>query len=229
MRNLIAPTNHPYRLTGLLLAGLLALASAATANTGTAARDVVIDTSKRLVAALQENRQAIKQDMNTAYRLAEETVIPQLDFERITRWVLGRHWRSASEQQRQRLTNEFRALLTRSYVTAMVAYVDEILEHADNVQFPPARSRQDERTAAVTMLISLASGQQAAVQYQLYLTDSGWKVYDVQIEGISLALTYRSTFSQEIARGGIDGLIASLAERNRRNAPEPLPEVEVKP
>lgn len=225
MRNLIAHTNGRILLTGLLLAALLALASVAAANAPTSARDTVIDTSERLVAALQAQRETIKQDMDTAYRLAEETVIPQLDFPRITRWVLGRHWRSADETQRQRLTDEFRALLTRSYVTAMVSYVDQILEHADNVQFPPARSREEGDNATVAMVIRLASGQQATVQYQLYRNDSGWKVYDVQIEGISLALTYRSTFSEEIARGGVDGLIATLAERNRRNAPEPLPDV----
>lgn len=226
MLKLATHTKGRNLLTGLLLATLFAFAAVATANNApSSARDTVIDTSERLVQALQDNRDAIKQDMNTAYRLAEETVIPQLDFPRITRWVLGRHWRGASEEQRARLTDEFRALLTRSYVTAMVSYVDQILENVDNVQFPPARSREDGDNATVAMLISLASGQQATVQYQLYRNDSGWKVYDVQIEGISLALTYRSTFSQEIARGGIDGLIASLAERNRRNAPEPLPEV----
>lgn len=225
MQNLINPSVYSY----LLFAVLLGLASqtvvATAADTPASARDIVIATSERLVEALQDNKETIKQDIDTAYRLAEETVIPQLDFPRITRWVLGRHWRSASEEQRARLTDEFRTLLIRSYVTAMVSYVDQILELADNVQFPPARSRQDDDTATVTMLMSLASGQQAVVQYQLYLNETGWKVYDVQVEGISLALTYRSTFSQEIARSGIDGLIASLTERNRRNEPEPLPEV----
>lgn len=225
MYSLFIPLLYRHLLIAILLGLALQSAVCASVAASPSARDVVIDTSERLVEALQSQRNAIKQDMNTAYRLAEETVIPQLDFPRITRWVLGRHWRSASEEQRARLTDEFRALLTRSYVTAMVAYVDQILEHSDNVQFPPARSRQEGDNATVAMVINLASGQQATVLYQLYRNDTGWKVYDVQIEGISLALTYRSTFSQEIARGGIDGLIATLTERNRRNEPEPLPEV----
>lgn len=205
----------------LLWPGLLLAAP----ESGTSSRELVITTSKNLVAALQEHKDAIKQDMGMAYRLAEDTVIPQLDFPRITRWVLGKHWRTATDEQRQRLTSEFRTLLIRSYVTAMVTYVDQILQHADNVQFPPERSRQDGDKAVVTMLISQESGQQAVVQYKLYLNEAGWKIYDVQVEGISLALTYRSTFSQEIAQSGIDGLIASLAARNRQAVREPLPEL----
>lgn len=203
-------------LLGLLWQNL----SFAAAASDPSPRDLVITTSQNLISELQQNQDAIKQDMDLAYRLAENTVIPHLDFPRITRWVLGKHWRAATEDQRQRLTSEFRALLTRSYVSAMVTYVDQILQHAENVQFPPERSRQDGDAAVVTMLISLENGKQAAVQYQMTRTDGGWKIYDVQVEGISLALTYRSTFSQEIAQAGIQGLIASLAERNRQARPE---------
>lgn len=208
-------------LFGLLWSGLAPAAIGSAPDP----REQVIATSNDLIAALQKNQAAIKQDMELAYRLAEDTVIPQLDFPRIARSVMGKHWRAATDDQRQRLTSEFRTLLIRSYVSAMVTYVDQILQHADNVQFPPERSRQDGDTAVVTMLISLESGKQVAVQYQMYRTEGEWKIYDVQIEGISLALTYRSTFSQEIAQAGVEGLIASLAERNRQAGPEPLPSV----
>lgn len=208
-------------LFGLLWSGLAPAAIGSAPDP----REQVIATSNDLIAALQKNHAAIKKDMNLAYRLAENTVIPHLDFARIARSVMGKHWRTATDDQRQRLTGEFRTLLIRSYVSAMVTYVDQILQHANNVQFPPERSRQDGDTAVVTMLISLESGQQAAVQYQMYRTDGEWKIYDVQIEGISLALTYRSTFSQEIAQAGIEGLIATLTERNRQARPEPLPTV----
>ena len=200
----------------LMLMGLLWHApAAASADPAPSARELVVSTAEEFIEALQMNKDAIKQDANLAYRLAEDTVIPHLDFERITRSVLGKHWLSASATQREQLTREFRALLTHSYVAAMVTYSDQILQHADNVQFPPGRSRQDGDKALVTMLIELEGGKQVAVQYQMHLSDAAWKIYDVQIEGISLALTYRSTFSQEIAQAGIDGLIASLAARNR--------------
>lgn len=197
----------------------------AAAATAAPPRDLVITTSNKLIQGLQEHKDSIKQDMDLAYRLAEDTVIPQLDFPRIARWVLGKHWRAATAAQRERLTSEFRTLLIRAYVTAMVTYVDQILQHADNVQFPPERSHQTDDTATVTMLIQLESGKQVAVQYEMYRNKAGWKIYDVQVEGISLALTYRSTFSQEIAQKGIDELIVSLATRNREAAREPLPEL----
>ncbi|MFN2308879.1 MAG: phospholipid-binding protein MlaC [Gammaproteobacteria bacterium] len=210
----------------LLLIVLLGLAAQpAAASAPDSPREVIIGTSERLITALQAQHDTLKQDLATAYRLAEETVLPHVDFPRMTRWVLGRHWRAASEEQRARLTEEFRALLTRSYVTAMVTYVDQILDQAENVQYPPARSRQEGDMATVTMLISQQDGQQAVVQYQMYLSDTGWKVYDLQVEGISLALTYRSTFSEEISRSGIDGLIASLTARNQREIVEPLPDL----
>jgi phospholipid transport system substrate-binding protein len=163
--------------------------------------------------------------MNVAFLLAERTVIPHIDFERITRWVSGRHWRSASPEQQQRLTRAFQEMLTRSYVTAMVTYVDQILANANNVDYPASRSRQDDRNAVVTMLIKLENNRSAVVQYQMYLSDDGWKIYDVIAEGVSLAITYRSTFTQEVSQGGIEGLIASLEARNAANEAEPLPEV----
>jgi phospholipid transport system substrate-binding protein len=185
----------------------------------------VIAAGDKLVLALQDQRDAVKQDMDVAFHLADNTVIPHIDFERITRWVAGRHWRDATPEQQKRLTKAFQELLTRSYVTAMVTYVDQILANADNVEYPPSRSRQDERNAMVTMLIKLENNQTAVVQYQMYLSDDGWKIYDVVAEGVSLAITYRSSFTQEINQGGIEGLIASLEARNKVNDIEPLPKV----
>ena len=196
----------------------------AWANTPSA-REVVMTAGDQLVLGLQEQRDAIKQDIAVAYRLAERTVIPHIDFERITRWVSGRHWRDATPEQQQRLTKAFQELLTRSYVTAMVAYVDQILSNADNVEYPASRTRQDDRNAVVTMLIRMENNQNAVVQYQMFLSDDGWKIYDVIVEGVSLAITYRSTFTQEISRGSIDGLIASLAARNAANEVQALPEI----
>ena len=213
-------------MTARTLGCLLIMLFQTMAWAGTpSAREVVMTAGDQLILALQDQREAVKQDMAVAYRLAESTVIPHIDFERITIWVSGRHWRGATPDQQQRLTAAFQELLTRSYVTAMVTYVDQILANADNVEYPASRSRQDERNAVVTMLIKLANNQSAVVQYQMYLSDDGWKIFDVVAEGVSLAITYRSTFTQEISRGGIEGLIASLDARNRANEVQALPEV----
>ncbi|MCA1804378.1 MAG: ABC transporter substrate-binding protein [Xanthomonadaceae bacterium] len=212
------------RLSVLLILMWLQTASGSHAA-APSARDMVIQAGDRLVLALQDQREAVQQDMDVAFQLAENTVIPLIDFERITRWVSGRHWRDATPEQQQRLVRAFQELLTRSYVTAMVTYVEQILANSDNVEYPPARSRQDERNAVVTMLIKLENSQTAVVQYQMYLSADGWKIFDVIVEGVSLAITYRSSFNQEVSRGGIEGLIASLDARNQANEPPPLPEV----
>ncbi len=208
-------------LLGLLLQG----AAHASTDTPPSARDVVMLTTEKLILALQDQRDSVKENMDTAYRLADATVIPYIDFPRITRWVTGKYWRSATPEQQQRLTRAFTELLTRSYVTAMVTYADQILAHANNVQYPPARSQQEGKNALVTMLIKLENNKDAVVQYQMYLTEQGWKIYDVKVEGVSLAITYRSSFSQEIAKGGIEGLITLLESRNQSATTDPLPAI----
>ena len=180
------------------------------------ARDLVITTTERLVQGLKEGKEAIRSDVGFAYKLADETVIPHIDFPRITQWVTGKYWRQASPEQRERLTQEFRELLTRSYVTAMVNYTDQILAYSGSVHYPPTREEPGARRVAVPMIIDLEAGQKAMVQYLMHRTADGWKIYDVKVEGISLTITYRSTFSQEISRGGIDGLIKALSDRNDR-------------
>lgn len=202
-----------HRCLPLLCSVLLVLATSAAA--AGSARDLVVTTTQALVQGLRAQRARITRDQAAAYRLADQTVIPHIDFRGAARRVLGQYWRDASEAQRTRFTAEFRTLLRRSYVTAMVNYVEQILAHADNVRYPPSRSREEGNNAVVTMLIRLQGGPEVTVEYRLVLADAQWKIFDVQIEGVSLALTYRSTFVAEIQRRGIDGLIDQLAARNR--------------
>lgn len=198
-----------------LLASLWTTSLSATAEVS--ARDLIISTTEQLVQGLQDRQDDIRQDISFAFALADETVIPHVDFELITQWVTGKYWRRASPDQRSKLVKEFRQLLTRSYVTAMVTYTDQILAHRNNVHYPPSGNRPGEKRTSVPMVIDLNNGQHATVEYLMHLANGGWKIFDVKVEGISLAITYRSTFAQEINRNGIDGLIATLEERNRRN------------
>lgn len=212
-----------YLLLPLFIASLL-MSLSTWAEATPSAREVVMSTTEKLILALRDQRETIKDDMDQAFRLADETVLPFVDFPRITRWVVGKHWRGATPEQRARLTQAFQELLTRSYVTAMVTYADKILANADNVRYPESRSHQDQQRAMVTMLIQLENGKEAVVQYQMHLSNERWKIYDVKVEGVSLAITYRSSFTQEISRGGIDGLIAQLEQRNAESQATALAE-----
>ena len=149
------------------------------------------------------------------YKLSNELVIPHLDFPRITRLIIGKYWRDANDEQRQRLIDEISSLLIRSYVTAMSAYADDTLTE-EQVTYLPSRYQAGDTKATVRAKISLDSGQNVEVQYALYRTENQWKIYDIRIEGISLALTYRASFGDTIKNQGLDALITQLEDRNKK-------------
>jgi phospholipid transport system substrate-binding protein len=208
-------------LTTLLLAGTATLAQAIPdTETGNDPQPVIADTISELIERLEESREQIKQDDSIAYDISDELIAPHIDFPRIARLVIGKYWRSASEEQRQRLIEEIRTLLIRSYVTAMTSYVDDIIDHKDSIHYQPSRYKPGDRKASVRATIEIDKGRTVEVQYQVYLKDGQWKIYDIRIEGISLAITYRTSFGETIRREGLDSLIAQLEERNRNGEVE---------
>jgi phospholipid transport system substrate-binding protein len=150
-----------------------------------------------------------------AYELSNALVVPYLDFPRMSRIIVGKHWRDASGEQRQRLVDEISALLIRSYVTAMSAYADDTLTD-EQIVYMPSRFKPGDRKATVRAKVTLDSGQSIDVRYALLLADGQWKIYDISFEGISLALTYRSSFGAMIRDNGLDALIVQLENRNKQ-------------
>jgi phospholipid transport system substrate-binding protein len=124
--------------------------------------------------------------------------------------AVGRAWRQATEEQRRRLAHEFRTLLVRTYSGALAGYRDQ------HIEFMPLRARADEDDVTVRSRIRQAGAEPVAVEYDLARSANGWKVYDVRIAGISLVATYRSAFAEEVRNHGIEGLIATLAAKNRQ-------------
>jgi len=188
---------------------------------------LIADMTERLLNELQSNTEAIKQDEAIAYRISDRLVVPILDFKRITRLVIGKHWRRASGEQKKKLTNELRALIIRSYVTAMRTYADQIVINGKRISYLPSRYKPGDKKATVRAVIQLEGGSPVEVHYLLYRSGGQWKIYDIRIEGVSLAITYRTSFGAEIQRSGLDGLIAQLEERNRQGAVELPPKVGV--
>ena len=141
--------------------------------------------------------------------LVEAKVLPHFDFEHMARLAMGKNWRQASAAQQKELTNAFRTLLVRTYTTAFTQYRNQ------TVEYRPLRMAPDETDVTVKSLVRQASGQPITVDYGMEKTVNGWKVYNVKIEGVSLVENYRNTFNTEIQRGGVDGLIKSLSEKNR--------------
>ena len=145
--------------------------------------------------------------------LAEQKVLPHFDFARMTRLAVGRSWQQATDAQKESLVKEFRTLLVRTYSTSLTAYRNQTIE-VKPMKMAPGDKEVTVRTAVVQQ-----GGPQIPIDYAMEKSDAGWKVYDVVIDGASLVTTYRGSFNDQVQRGGIDGLVKTLAERN--HAPQP--------
>jgi phospholipid transport system substrate-binding protein len=163
-------------------------------------------TSDEIIALLRANRAVYEKDRNKLYALVHERIVPHFDFRAISKLVLGRYWREASKEQRQRFADEFRDLLVRTYATALLKFTDE------EIIFFPFKGDITDRLAVVKSEVRRSGGApKVPINYSLLKKDNTWKIYDVTIEGVSLITNYRSAYSEKIKKEGLDALIASLA------------------
>ncbi len=144
----------------------------------------------------------------------EKLIHPRFDFARMTALAVGKYWRTATPEQKVALSDEFRTLLTRTYYTTMLRYRSVKV----NVS-PDARLENEGKQATVKTTVNMDAGQQPVkIDYVLYNTDKGWLVFNVVVEGASLVTVYRNQFADEVNKGGIDGLIRSLHNKNAQPA-----------
>ncbi len=168
---------------------------------------IVEETTQKVLATLRAEGDTLKDRPGRLYEIINSLILPHFDFRQMSQWVLGPHWRQASDMQREEFVKEFEALLVRTYSRALVDYRNQ------KIEFLPTRVRS-ETEVTVRANIDQGGGPLIPVTYEMHRTDGGWKVYDVAIDGVSLVINYRSTFSQEIKRNGIDGLIRRMSEKN---------------
>jgi len=145
--------------------------------------------------------------------LAEQKVLPHFDFERMTRLAVGRNWAQASDAQKQALIKEFRTLLVRTYSTSLSQYRNQTIE------VKPTRMTPQDKEATVRTAVIQQGGPPIPIDYAMEKMGDSWKVYDVVIDGASLVTTYRGTFNDQVQKGGLDGLVKTLQERNRTGEP----------
>jgi phospholipid transport system substrate-binding protein len=162
-----------------------------------------------VVAAIRQDKAIQSGDAARINALVEAKILPHFDFQRATQLAVGAHWRAATPEQRERLTREFRTLLVRTYSGALANYRDQVIE------FRPLRARPGDTDVTVRSQVKQAGAEPVVIEYDLEKTGTEWKVYDVRVAGISLVVTYRSSFSEEVRNRGIDGLISTLAAKNR--------------
>ncbi|MDG4554336.1 MAG: ABC transporter substrate-binding protein [Candidatus Competibacter sp.] len=190
---------------GLLL---LALGGGAIEAAVRPPQDVIQDTSTRMIDALRQNRAMLDRDPGRIYGLVDQIVLPNFDFELMSRWVLGRAWQQATPDQRRRFTEEFRTLLVRTYAKALLEYSNE------DIRLLPQSTVGDGSEVTVKTEVRLKAGRPIQINYSMHLNDDGWKVYDVTVDGVSLVTNYRSTFASQIRANGMNSVIADLQQRN---------------
>jgi phospholipid transport system substrate-binding protein len=196
------------RVAGWLLA-LVLWTVAALAQGQQSPDNLVKGVADDVLHALRADPDLRAGDQTKMAQLIEQKIAPHFEFERMTRLAVGKAWRQATDEQKKALMEQFRQLLVRSYSAAWTAYQDVV------VDVKPLRMQPgDDDVVVKTVIKRPGDAPPIEVNYSLYKTDSKWKVYDVSVEGVSLLTTHRSTFAEEIRKGGIDGLIKSLREKN---------------
>lgn len=191
----------------------LALAILCLAQAGAAelhpAQALVMRTTDEILTRLRHERDALQQDKGRVNRMVEDIVLPHFDFDSISASVLGKHWREADADQRRRFRDAFKSLLVHTYATSLLDNLDTKIEFED-VRAPPGATD-------VTVRTSIPQGSEfpLPVNYSMELIDGEWKVYDVEIDGLSLVTNYRNSFAREINKSGLEALISTLEGRSR--------------
>lgn len=165
----------------------------------------IIDAAKTDKDIQSGNRQRINE-------LVETKVLPHINFERMTSLAVSKNWRTATPEQQKQLVNEFRTLLIHTYSGAITQIRDQ------RVEFKPFRSAPEDTEVEVKSLVIQTRGEPLQLSYRLEKTAAGWKIFDINVLGAWLVETYKGSFSAEVSKNGVDGLIKTLVEKNKKLA-----------
>jgi len=182
-----------------------------TAAAGEAPDVLVKRISTEVMDAAKADKEIQSGNQKRVLDLVDAKILPYVDFQRMTSLAAGRFWREATPNQQKQLTAEFRSLLVFTYSGAISSIKNQ------NLEFPPLRANQDAAGGVeVQTRVVQARGEAIQLNYRLEKQASGWKIFDMNIMGAWLIETYKGNFSAEIGKGGMDGLIKTLAEKNKK-------------
>lgn len=192
---------------------LAVVAFAVSARAAEEAPDALIKRiSQEVLDIAKSDRQIQGGNQKKVLELVEAKILPYVDFERMTALAAGRYWREATPEQQKLLTAEFRSLLVYTYSGAISQVKDQKLE------FKPFRAAATDTDVQVRSQVVQSRGEPIQLNYRLQKTAAGWKIYDINVLGAWLVQTYKGSFSAEISKSGMDGLIKVLADKNKRLA-----------
>ena len=195
--------------TSLSLAAAAVLVACARADDSPDA--LILRMSADVLEAVRADKAIQEGDLRRVIVLVDERVMPHINFRRMTASAVGRYWRQATPGQQQRLQDEFKMLLIRTYAGALMQVEDQ------TIQLKPTRADPGDEEAVVRTEV-VGKGAPVELDYRLEKSTGAWKIYDVNVLGLWLVDNYRTSFAQEIGANGIDGLIAKLAARNKAAA-----------
>lgn len=204
-----------------MVAGLLFAAGVARAEV--VAPDVLIRaTVQDVVAIVKQDKDIQAGNQKKILELVDAKVLPHFDFTRMTQLAVGKHWRTATAEQKKTLSAEFRNMLVRTYTRAFVEYRNQ------TVEVLPFKMAADADEATVKTMINKPGAQPIPVDYEMKKGANGWKAFDIVISGVSMVMSYRGTFDTEVQKNGIDGLIRMLTDKNVNAANVALSKAEKK-
>jgi len=171
------------------------------------AQTMVVKSTSKMIDVLKAEGERIKTDKAFLDEQVANLVVPNIDFNTMTKLAVGKSWRKASEDQKVELVNEFTNLLLNTYTNALTEFSGE------SIEFQPFSPEKREDRAVVRSVFKQANGNTVPVQYKLREKE-GWLIYDIEVNQISLVTSYRTAFSSEIEKGGIDGLLKTMKDKN---------------
>jgi phospholipid transport system substrate-binding protein len=197
-----------------MMKSVFALFAGLLMATSVLAQEVAPDTliknvTNEVLEIVRKDKDIQNGNTRKAVELVEAKVLPYFNFTRMTQLALARDWRKASAAQQKVLTEEFRELLVRTYSKALTEYKNQTID------FKPFSLKPNETDARVRTEIKQPGGKPIQLDYYLEKTGANWKVYDIEVSGVSLVTNYRETFASAINKDGIDGLVKVLKDKNK--------------
>jgi phospholipid transport system substrate-binding protein len=192
-----------------MILGVFLYSMLGTAHAELVAPDVLIkNTVQEVITVIKQDKGIQSGDQKKITALVDAKVLPHFDFVRMTQLAVGKNWRSATPEQKQALVTEFRNMLVRTYTKVFTVYRDQAID------VKPLKMAADDTEVTVKTVITKPGSQPIPVDYEMKKATDGWKVFDISIEGVSMVLSYRGTFTSQIQESGIDGLIKTLSDKN---------------
>jgi phospholipid transport system substrate-binding protein len=167
-------------------------------------------TSNQVLKILRDDHEMLQQDPDRVYKIVDEYILPHLDDVTMAKLALGKNWNNATNEQKLQFVDEFRNLLVRTYSKSLIEFKDQ------EIRYFPVTLEEDSQKTSVKAEVIQPGGPSIPMSYRMRIKNNAWKVYDITIDGVSLVTSYRGTFTQEVRKSGIDGLLKYLRDKSNK-------------